>query len=118
MWYAEVLFINEWVRLPGVYATRELAEWTVGVWKEEIKCYGDPFRYIEVKSDPKPKEMFDFGTNAEGHQLGDQLAAQNKCRQLQKAGEKHDTYRKNLGNCYNEYGCRTCGFKYSIDSSD
>jgi hypothetical protein len=66
----------------------------------------------------KTKKTRDFGTNAEGAALKSQSRAEAKCRRRREAGETHDTFATRLGNCYVEYGCRTCGFVYRDDTSD
>ena len=40
------------------------------------------------------------------------------CKAAREAGEKHETYSmKGPWNCTHEYGCRTCGYRYMVDSS-
>jgi hypothetical protein len=45
-------------------------------------------------------------------------AIRDRCHELRQNGEKHDIYEVNLGRCYNQIVCRTCGFFYKVDSSD
>lgn len=40
------------------------------------------------------------------------------CREKRLSGEEHDVWSNNRGRCLNEYGCDTCGYKYTVDSSD
>ncbi len=40
-----------------------------------------------------------------------------RCCEARKNGEKHDVYSIIVGNCVTQYGCRTCGYFYKIDSS-
>lgn len=40
-----------------------------------------------------------------------------ECREKRK-DTHHDTFSNNIGRCLNEYGCRTCGYVYKVDSSD
>lgn len=42
-----------------------------------------------------------------------------ECRAKRQTNKEiHDTFSNNIGRCLNEYGCRTCGYVYTVDSSD
>jgi FMN phosphatase YigB (HAD superfamily) len=41
-----------------------------------------------------------------------------ECREKRKEGLVHDFYSNDVGRCLTEYGCRTCGYVYKVDSSD
>lgn len=60
-WRVELLFGNKWILLPGKWNTRNDAEWDVGLWKQKVQLYGDPFRYFceetSVEKEEKGKEV-------------------------------------------------------------
>ena len=65
-------------------------------------------------ADSKPMKSLGY-MNGWGDKTPELLA---ECRKKQKDGEKHDTFSQNRGLCLTQYGCRTCGYTYMVDSGD
>lgn len=49
LYYIQIKWFDIWITVPKGFATQGDAEWNIGLWKQENKCYGDSsFRVVKM----------------------------------------------------------------------
>jgi hypothetical protein len=48
-WCIQVNWNGNWVTVDQGYKTQDDAEWAAGKWKSANKCFGDPFRAVQIE---------------------------------------------------------------------
>lgn len=47
-WTIQVNWNGHWVTVDQGYKSQDDAEWATGKWKQANRCFGDPFRAVQV----------------------------------------------------------------------